>query len=187
MGCKRVSISRKCFHNVTLLIGLLFDLYKDWILQAYNIHIFLIFALNHRLWVLVRTLTCAQSLCFSKTKTKNITTFHRIIIIFTFMKNRCMLIALAGFQNGLILALNREPFAPFLLKSTIQTKHFIKNRWYTCLKYDEIMRHANLIEYMGSFLTLFAVHNFRGFCYTPYISGSIRRTQRNLYFNQKLA
>ena len=48
-----------------------------------------------------------------------------------------MLIAWAGFQNGLILVLNREPFAPFLLKPTIQTNHFIKNRWYTCLKYDE--------------------------------------------------
>ena len=48
-----------------------------------------------------------------------------------------MLIAWAGFQNGLILVLNREPFAPFLLKPTIQTNHFIKNRWHTCLKYDE--------------------------------------------------
>ena len=48
-----------------------------------------------------------------------------------------MLIAWVGFQNGLIIALNREPFAPFLLKPTIQTNHFIKNRWYTCLKNDE--------------------------------------------------
>ena len=88
----------------------------------------------------------------SKTKTKNITTFHLIIIIFTFVKNRCILIAWAGFQNGLMLALNREPFAPFLLKPTIQTNLFIKNRWYTCLKYDKKMRHAYLIEFMGSFL-----------------------------------
>ena len=40
MGCKGVFISRKCFHNVTLLIGLLFDLYKNWILQVYNIYSF---------------------------------------------------------------------------------------------------------------------------------------------------
>ena len=116
-----------------------------------NIYIFLIFALNNRLWVLVRTLTCAHSLRLSKTKIKHITS-HLIIIIFPFVKNRCMLIAWAGFQNGHILALNREPFAPFLLKPTIQTNHFSKIRWYTCLKYDEKMRHSNLIEFMGSLL-----------------------------------
>ena len=77
MGCKGVFISRKCFHNVTLLFGLLFGfgLYKNWVLQAYNIYIFLIFALNHRLWVLVRTLTCAQSLCCKQKKNKK---YHNV-------------------------------------------------------------------------------------------------------------
>ena len=49
-----------------------------------GIHIFLIFALKHRLLVLVRTMFCAKI-------RKNITIFHLKIIIFTAVKNCCIL------------------------------------------------------------------------------------------------
>ena len=63
-----------------------------------GLHYFLIFALIHRLWVLVRTasltevvLTCTQILCFQQ-KLKNNAFFHlKIIMVFTAVKNRCML------------------------------------------------------------------------------------------------
>ena len=48
-----------------------------------GIHVFLIFALNHRLWVLARTV-------MSKNK-KNITFFHLKIIIFTAVKYHSIL------------------------------------------------------------------------------------------------
>ena len=56
-----------------------------------GIHLFLIFALKHRLWVLVRTaslieavLTCTHNYVLSKNKTF----FHLKIIIFTALKSR---------------------------------------------------------------------------------------------------
>ena len=55
-----------------------------------GIHFFLIFALKHRLWVLVRTLRRFQRVhtinVLSKNK-KNITIFHLKIIFFTAVKN----------------------------------------------------------------------------------------------------
>ena len=60
-----------------------------------GIHYFLIFALKHRLCVLIRTaseavLTCIHNLCFEQNK-KNITIFHLKIIIFSAMKYRSIL------------------------------------------------------------------------------------------------
>ena len=58
--------------------------------------VYIIFALKHRLRVLVRTasneavLTCAHNLCLSKNK-KNIKYFELKIIIFTSFKNLCII------------------------------------------------------------------------------------------------
>ena len=65
---------------------------------GWGIHFFLFFALKHRSWVHVRTasvlteavLTCTHDLCLSKNK-KNIAIFHLKIIIFTAVKNCCIL------------------------------------------------------------------------------------------------
>ena len=51
-----------------------------------GIHYFLIFALKHRLWVLVRTASVPTIYVLSKNK-KNIKKFHLKIIIFTAVKN----------------------------------------------------------------------------------------------------
>ena len=59
-----------------------------------GVHIFLIFALKHRLWVLVRTaslteavLTYTNNLCFDQKNKKNVTFFHLKIQVFTALKN----------------------------------------------------------------------------------------------------
>ena len=59
-----------------------------------GLHYFLIFALKQILWVLVRTneavLTCTHNICFEQNY-ENIQTFHLKIVIFTAVKNRCIL------------------------------------------------------------------------------------------------
>ena len=58
-----------------------------------GIHYFRIFALKHRLWVLVRTasvLMCTHNLCF-RAKIRKLSIFYIKNFIFTAMKNHCIL------------------------------------------------------------------------------------------------
>ena len=61
-----------------------------------GIHFFLIFALKHRLWVLIRTASMRRFLCVPtinvlEQKKKNIIIFHLKINIFTAVKYCCIL------------------------------------------------------------------------------------------------
>ena len=112
----------------------------------------LIFALNHRLWVLVRTLTCAHSLCFKQNKNKKCHNVSSDNYHFYIREKSLYVDCIGGFSEWSHFSVKSRAFCTVSIKPTIQTNHFIKNRWYTCLKYNEKMRHANLIDFMGSLL-----------------------------------
>ena len=77
------SIMKTCLCSPLLLYG------KTGVYRG--IHFFLIFALKHRLWVLIEAvLTCTHNLCFEQRYEKS-KTFQPKIVIFTDVKNRCML------------------------------------------------------------------------------------------------
>ena len=73
-SCKQVRVMYTRLHPTFIIVKLGFT----------GVFIFLIFALKHRLWVLVRTASLSRN-------KKNITIFHLKIIIFTAVKYWCIL------------------------------------------------------------------------------------------------
>ena len=65
-----------------------------------GVFIFLIFAPKHRVWVLVRTASIHTVYVLSKNK-KNIKTFHLKMVIFTPVKNRCILHGRVSVMKGI--------------------------------------------------------------------------------------